>query len=317
MTEQQPSEWQKRITGEWYGAPSVFDPAGVHQGYEKVSRASVFEDGRTIYWMRTELEGGGHLRPRFELADQFEFSVQDSDSHRLYLGPDFYGAGEPFGAMVDAHYYSPAWKSDLRTMVHVLADGETQVYSSLLFEGPTLAAVFNGVYKVAFDYDSNESTRARIDEFTALEKERGPRPQVLPAKRSGAWTGTLEVYDNEQKPVGEAHVTIEHRPLDLVRSEQRVTITGAVERQWTVTRNREGNLTTFHGPDAWGNGRTYGRAMYPSYHLLGDATKIKGREFLIDPASGELSVVWQFARGDVLDHAAFGLLTWADQGGAA
>ncbi len=306
----QPSDWQQRITGEWYGAPSVFDAHGVHQGYEKVSRASVFEDGRTVYWMQTELEGGGPLRPRFELADQFEFSVEDSDAHRLYLGPDFYGAGEPFGAMVDAHYYSPAWKADLKTMVHVLADGETQVYSSLLYEGPTIVAVFNGVYKVAFDYADNAATRERIDAFTALEKQRGPRPQVLPQKRSGRWTGTLEVFDAEQKPVGEAQVAIEHRPLDLTRAEQVVTITGAIERSWRVTRNREGNLTTFHGPDAWGNGRTYGRAMYPIYHLLGDAQKVKGREFLVDADTGELSVVWQFVTGEVLDHAAFGLLTW-------
>ena len=38
MGEQQPSEWQKKITGEWYGRPSVFDPDGNHVGYERVSR---------------------------------------------------------------------------------------------------------------------------------------------------------------------------------------------------------------------------------------------------------------------------------------
>ena len=55
MGEQQPSEWQKKITGEWYGRPSVFDPDGNHVGYERVSRASVFEDGTTRYWMKTDL----------------------------------------------------------------------------------------------------------------------------------------------------------------------------------------------------------------------------------------------------------------------
>ena len=44
-------------------------------------------------------------------------------------GPDFMGGGHPFGALVDAHYYSNrAGRGDLRTMVHVLEDGETQVY---------------------------------------------------------------------------------------------------------------------------------------------------------------------------------------------
>ncbi len=315
MSENQPSEWQQKITGEWYGSPSVFDVDGTHQGYEKVARASVFEDGKTIYWMRTELIGGGPLRARFELADQFEFAVRDSDQHRIYQGPDFYGAGEPFGAgisssaMVDAHYYSPAWQADLRTMVHVLADGETQVYSSLLYEGPTIVAVFNGVYKVAFDYETNAETRTRIDAFTDKERQIGPRPQVLPTKRSGRWTGVLEVFDNAQKHAGDAQIQIRHQPIDLLRSRQTYTLTGAIEREFTVERTRTDNRVTFHGPDAWGNGRTYGRALYPSYHLSDEATKIKGREFLYDD-EGNLSLVWQFCQGEVLDHAAYGQLAW-------
>lgn len=302
-----PSKWQERITGEWYGAPSVFDADGVHRGFEDVKRASVFEDGKTTYWMKTRLIDGGHLRPRFELADQFDFSVEDSDSHRLYLGPDFYGAGEPFGSMVDAHYYSPAWKADLRTLVHILPDGETQVYSSLLYDGPTLAAVFNGVYKVAFDHDTNPETQARIAEFCDLERARGTRPQVLPHKTPGRWTGTMQVYDNEQKPVGDAEVVIDHQPIDLLSYHQTITLTGAMERSWTVERRRENQLTTFHGPDAWGNGKTFGRAMYPSYHFHGDSVWLEGREFLLGDDL-DLSVVWFFNEGRVLRHAAFGHL---------
>ena len=52
---------------------------------------------------------------------------------------------------MDAHYYSPGWTGDLRTMVHILPDGETQVYSSLIYDGPKICTVFNGIYKVAFD----------------------------------------------------------------------------------------------------------------------------------------------------------------------
>lgn len=306
-----PSQWQERITGEWYGAPAVFDPEGNHVGYEKVSRASVFEDGQTIYWMKTELDASGPLRYRFELADQFEFGVLDSDEHRIYLGPDFYGAGEPYGSLVDAHYYSPAWKADLRTMVHILPDGETQVYSSLLFDGPAICAVFNGVYKVAFDYDTNDETRERIDDFTALERRRGPRPQVLPQKRAGVWSGTMEVYGSDQKPIGEAQANIRHEPIDLLRARQTVELTGAIERTWTVERTRDGNHTTFHGPDVWGNARTYGRALYPSYHFDQEPLKAKGREFLIGDDL-DLSVVWQFSLGETLQYVSFGHLTWEE-----
>jgi len=57
--------------------------------------------------------------------------------------------------LVDAHYYSPGWTSDLRTLVHILPDGKTQVYSSLLYDGPAINAVFNGVYKVKTNNSPN------------------------------------------------------------------------------------------------------------------------------------------------------------------
>lgn len=305
---EQPSDWQQRIEGEWYGQPSVFDPEGGHVGYEQVSRASVFEDGRTTYWMRTQLEASGPLRARFELADQFEFAVRDGD-HRIYLGPDFYGAGEPYGSLVDAHYYSPAWQADLRTMVHVLADGKTQVYSSLLYDGPAIAAVFNGVYEVAFDYETNEATRTRIDDFVALERQRGPRPQVLPQKRAGTWSGEMEVYGPDQKPLGTNQVVIHHEPVDLLRSRHTVEIRGVEDRTHRFERTRNGNHTTFHGPDVWGNARTYGRALYPSQHLYDSSLKLKGREFLVNDDL-DLSVVWQVSEGESLQHVSYGLLTW-------
>jgi hypothetical protein len=305
---EQPSDWQQRIEGEWFGQPAVFDPQGNHVGYEKVSRASVFQDGRTTYWMKTTLEATGELRARFELADQFEFAVRDGQ-HRVYLGPDFYGAGEPYGSLVDAHYYSPAWQADLRTMVHVLADGRTQVYSSLLYDGPTICAVFNGVYRVAFDRETNDETRADIDAFVALERDRGPRPQVLPQKRAGTWSGDMEVYGPDQKPIGTNRVVIRHEPIDLLRARHTVEIRGVEDRTYSFERTRNGNLTTFHGPDVWGNARTYGRALYPSQHMTGSALKLKGREFLIDDDL-DLSVVWQVSEGESLQYVSYGLLSW-------
>jgi len=154
-----PSEWQRKIEGRWYGRPSLFDAEGNHVGFEYVDRASVFEDGTTTYYMDTKLTGAGPLRNRFELGAQFAFGVVDSDDDRVYTGPDFYGTGQPYGTFVDAHYYSPGWQADLRTWNQILADGETQVYSSVLHDGWAVCAVFNGVYKNAHDYESNPATK--------------------------------------------------------------------------------------------------------------------------------------------------------------
>lgn len=305
-----PSNWQQRIEGEWHGRPSVFDATGAHQGYSKVYRASTYENGRTLYTMNTKFEVAGALQPRLEYGD-FAFDVRDSDQNRIYLGPDFYGAGQPYGSLVDAHYYSPGWMADLRTLVHILPDGQTQCYSSLLYQGPTILCVFNGLYKVAFDYQTNPDTRAFIDNFVGTEVVNGPRPHILPTKQAGRWTGEMQVYDADQNHVGVNHVTIDYRPVNLLRAEQTVTIEGVVNRQMNFTRHRTGNLHAYEGPDVYGNGFGYGRALYTTQHVTNEAVKIKGREFLIDDQYS-LSAVWQFYKGDKQTHMTYGVLTWAE-----
>jgi hypothetical protein len=310
----QPSRWQQRIEGVWYGRPGVFDAGGARIGFNKVFRSSRFEHGRTTYTMDTTLEATGPLRYRLEARD-FAFAVQDSDQDRIYLGPDFIGAGHPTGALVDAHYYSPQWMADLRTMVH-LPDAETQVYSSLLYDGPTIIAVFNGLYRVAFDYDTNPETRARIDAFVAEETARSEKPHVLPAKQAGTWRGVFECYDAAGAKGPPLGVMLRYEPLSLTRARCTLTTTSdipALNRAFTFERSRFENRHTFEGPDLWGNGIAYGRALYTTQHVYGRAEKIRGREFLIDDAY-TMSGVWQWLFGDAKAYTTFGLLAWQHDG---
>lgn len=308
MAAKQPSKWQQSITGEWHGMPSVFDAEGRHVGFDKVARESRFEDGRTTYYMTTQFDTTGPLRGRFE-SETFAFGVQDSDRDRLYLGPDFIGAGHPYGALVDSHYYSPAWTSDLRTMNQILPDGETQVYSSLLFDGPAVCGVFNGIYKVVQDYAENPETRARIAEFLEGERRDGKKPHILPVKHAGEWRGELEVYDPDQQLLGVSEVRMRYRPLSLLRAEMEVTLSGIIEREFRFERQRNGFRHNFDGPDLYGNGMSYGRALFTSQHLHGEALKIRGREFLID-SNYTLCVAWQWFASDKPRWTSFGLLHW-------
>jgi hypothetical protein len=309
-----PSEWQQQIEGVWHGRPSIFDAEGNHVGYNKVYRSSVYENGRTTYYMNTILDATGPLRYRLEARD-FAFGVIDSDRDRIYLGPDFIGAGHPHGLLVDAHYFSPQWDADLRTMVHILPDGKTQAYSSLLYSGPALFSVFNGIYKVAHDYDTNPQTKDWIDAFVSSEQENGPKPHVLPAKRSGSWHGTMEVYSSAQEHIGTNQVQIDYRPLSLLRAEMHVQISGVFAQDYRFERSRNSHRHSFEGPDIFGNGIAYGRALYTSQHFYGKALKIKGREFLLDD-DNNLSVVWQFMASDRMLYTTFGVLSWqqADTG---
>ena len=278
----------------------MFDASGAHAGFIKVTRSSVDVEGRTTYFMDTALEVNGPLRARFEAKD-FAFGVGGSERDRVYLGPDFVGAGQPWGSVVDAHYYSPAWQADLRTLVHILPDGKTQAYSSQLFEGPTLVAVFNGLYTMTTEYGKQpEQTRA-VDQFIAAERTRGPAPHVLPFKDAGTWSGELVVCDDKQQPAGVVQARIAYRPLTLLRAGVEVQLTGAIERRWRYERARHGRLHTYDGPDIFGNAAGYGRALYLSQHVYGRAESLRGRELILDDQYS-LSVVWNLEQSGRQTH---------------
>ena len=306
-----PSEWQKAITGEWHGIPSIFEPDGTHVGFNKVSRASVFEEGKTTYRMNTAFDCVGSLRNRFEMGDEdFSFGVIDSDADRVYCGPDFCGAGRPFGMLVDSHYFSPGWNADLRTVNLILPERNLQVYSSQLFEGNTLIAVFNGIYLQT--QDNEPETEEQVRQFLAEEKSKAKKPFVLPVKSRGCWFGKLDIYDNEQNYIDKATVEIHYEPLDLTSAKTRVKIGAPINREFETVRKRTGNTHQFEGPDVYGNGRAYGRYLWTTQHLYGEAFKIRTRDTQLE--NNDLAVVWQFYQSDKEQYTAYGLLTWEKTG---
>lgn len=300
--------WQNSIEGTWHGLPSVFDRDGNHVGYIKVDRSSQARENGVTYYMDTTADIRGPLRARFEAA-RFAFGVEDVGGDRCYMGPDFVGAGHPYGAVVDAHYYSPGWMTDLRTMVHILPDGVTQAYSSLLYEGPTLLAVFNGMYRMSTDYDSNPVTARAIDSFVAQERSAGPTTHVLPFKHAGCWTGELAVFDPKGESAGTAQVTVDYRPTSLLRADVQLHVVGDIEVHARYTRSRHGNRHSFEGPELYGNAISYGRALYTSQHLYGRPLKIRGREFLLDDGHN-MSAVWQVYGSDHMLLTLYGVLSW-------
>ncbi|WP_371189344.1 hypothetical protein [Thalassotalea maritima] len=310
MTNKKPSNFQQAISGEWHGLPSVFDADGSHTGFNKVNRASVFEGDKTTYWMETNFQNAGPLRNRFDTAGaRFEFGVIDSDQDRVYCGPDFIGSGRPYGLLVDSNYFSPGWNTDLRTVNLILPEHGLQVYSSQLFEADTLIAVFNGLYVVTDDHDSNVQTQQKVAEFLDSERQNALKPFILPVKHQGSWTGTLDVYDDEQTLLGHADVVIDYLPLTLTDAQVTVSITGAIDRQFSYKRSRVNNTHSFHGPDVFGNGRAYGRYLWSTQHFYGEAFKLKSRDTLIDD-DHTLCCVWQFYQSNKERYTTFGVLNW-------
>jgi len=310
MAEKTPSKFQQAITGTWHGLPSVFEVDGTHVGFNKVDRESKFEDGVTTYYMRTNFQNVGPLRYRFDMgSEQMAFGVIDSDKDRVYCGPDFMGSGRPYGMLVDSNYYSPGWNTDLRTLNLVLPEREIQVYSSELYEGPVMAAVFNGIYIVTQDHETNPATQKRVDDFIDSERRNAKKPFALPVKVSGQWQGTLETYNGDQELLGTTDVSIDYTPLTLLSSRMDVTMSGVINRKFSMQRSHNGPVHKFEGPDVWGNGRSYGRYLFSTQHFYGEPQKIRARDTIIDDNYG-LCAVWQFYEGNKEVFTCFGVLDW-------
>lgn len=306
MAKPEPSNWQQLITGDWHGMPALFKPEGTQVAFNRVSRSSVFENGRTTYYMHTNFSGSDVFTSRFQIPE-FAFGVIDSDQDRVYTGPDFIGSGRPFGPLVDSEYFSPGWNVQLRTVNHIVPERGLQVYSSQLFEGNCLVAVFNGLY--INTRDKEPETLQRIDDFLAAEKANATKPFVLPIKHKGHWRGTMQVYSAEQEYLGENEVTIAYTPVDLVRAEMHVKISGVVNREFKFLRSRNANHHQFHGPDAYGNGMSFGRYLYARNHFFGEAATLDTRETLIDDQFS-LCAYWQFKKSQKEQFNTFGVLEW-------
>jgi hypothetical protein len=307
MSDNKPSNWQQAIDGEWHGCPSLFEHDGTHVGTNKVSRASEFKDGRTTYWMETRFDATGPLMDRFEIGSRMEFGVVDSDQDRIYTGPDFVGSGRPFGLLVDSNYYSAGWNVNLRTVNHVVPDLGLQVYSSQLFEADTLVGVFNGLYIVTHDHAENTATQQRVSDHIEKEKIDGKKPFNFPVKNAGVFRGEFEVYDENQQFVGTNQVTVTHRPINLLHSEQTIEIEGVINRKWTAMRTRNGGSHQYHGPDMHGNGKSYGRYLYSIRHVFGEAFKMWSRETVVDE-DYTMVCAWQFMQSQKEKYMTFGVL---------
>ncbi|OPC79664.1 hypothetical protein B4N89_00725 [Embleya scabrispora] len=312
-----PSVWQRRITGEWHGRPSLFDADGTWCGYEDTRRSSVHEDGTTTYLMDGSLTAGGPLAGRLRLGAPFAFGVVDSDADRLYTGPDFHGSGQPYGSFVDARYYGPGWQVALNTWNQVLADGDTQVYSSVLYQGWAVVGCFNGVYRRTDDFDTNSVTRTAVAAFLDEETTNGPVSFILPTKEATRYAGECQLWSARQEFVGDVRVGIDVEPLDLLRSRLHTTWSGAVDRRFTVERRRDGTRSFIEGPDAWGNAQAFGRASFSRWHFTHSATEVKGREFVIDTRPGMnagrvLAVAYELFDGNRLTGVLHGTLTRED-----
>lgn len=303
------SAWQQRIEGVWYGMPAVFDATGQHVGYGRFERTVKIDDqGRPVFIVRPALDLEGPLHERLRSVELLLWIVDDG-GNRVYVGRDFYGVGVPFGPALLGSDYLQSWDCVTHVIVQLLPDGKTQLYSLLLYEGPALLGVLLGSYTLEYDYADNEATRSTVEAFLAAERAMGQYPFSTTFDRAGRWVGQVEAFGAEREPLGIHTLAMLQEPDGAAEAALTVTVAGAFTQTWRTTCRRDDSHYFFDGPDLYGNGAAFGRALFTTRYIRGQALKLVGREMLLDQGRS-LAVVWQLLRDGRAELLLTGVLQW-------
>ena len=306
------AKWHHQVEGIWHGMPAVYDAAGGFHGCIQADRAIYLDDaGRPLIRVKTDLSRvTGPLRQRLE-HDEHLLRVAHLEDKRVYEGPDFYGAGYPYGSLILGNDYCVPWLADNRVGVQLLPDGERQAYSTILFEGPAMLGIIVGLYRQTKDYADNPQTRRDIAAFREAEVAAATSVYGQPAGRS-VWTGNLEVRDGGQKKVSHSQARLERQQQSHFRWDNRLQLEGGLTCSYAWSNARHEGLWTCEG-DLWGNGRAWGRALYSTLHVRSETRRLKTREFLLD-GGRRLAVILEFYRAEEPEYVVHGLLEREEEG---
>ncbi len=321
------ASWHAKVEGRWFGAPSHYDREGRRIGYSQprrtILRGSEQDLGvgdpntpdpeRVLIDVPADLHLEGPLKSRIEVDVQSAW-VRPTERSRVYEGPDFFGAGYPYGSLTLGWVFFAPWNCDAKVMVQILPDKVTQVYDNLQFVGEGLCSSLNGLYLLAQDHDDNPETQARVAAFLESERSGGHSLFRHSTRKKGQWTGTLEAYDRDQQRIDDVQVCIDYTPVGHHRSELHVQLEGGLNHAWRGTRYRHDSEFFYEGPEIFGNAVAFGRALYLRQQLTG-GLRLVGRDFLLD-RDYAMAVAWEFKRGHHLEHVLHGKLDWSsDQRG--
>ncbi|MBL8055205.1 MAG: hypothetical protein JNK29_00840 [Anaerolineales bacterium] len=301
MTTAAPSVWQQRVEGVWHGLPAVFDGAGAPLGCVRVTRGITRDAaGQPVFHVHSLAEFEGPLRARLAQPD-LVLHVVDEGAARVYHGRDFHGAGQPFGATLLGSDYIQPWDVDTAVIVQVLPGGEAQVYSAQLYQGPALLGVLHGRYQLVRGADT--PAEAALDSFLAEERAAGPETILA---RAGRWQGDLTVHAADGTAQGAVPATVAWEQSGPGRVACEAAWDGPAGRRLRFLRRDAGAQCFFDGPDVFGNGQAFGRALFSTQHLRGEALTLRTRDVWLGPAG--LAVVWQVFFGVQLRQVMAGVL---------
>ncbi|MCM6772578.1 hypothetical protein NDR87_00155 [Nocardia sp. CDC159] len=179
-----------------------------------------------------------------------------------------------YGGFTDALYFLPQRRVSLQTWTQAVR--EVRVCSSLLYQGPALIGVLNGILT-----RDPALTAGRIGHETRC----GPVSFAMPTDEDSRYRGDVQLWRAAREPLGSAEMTMEVHPLDPLTAEYRLRLAGPMDSLSRIRVRRDGNRSFHEGPDIWGNGTAYGRANFVRLHE-NTGRRMIGREFMLDAEPG-------------------------------
>ena len=263
-------KWHTQVAGIWHGCPSVFDSRGQYLGYIQADR-KIFKDDNENYLIEVETETHipGPMGIRLHHPCH-RLEVSHKEQKRVYTGPDFYGAGYPYGDLILGNDYCVPWTSDNRVTVQLLPDGESQAYSTLLYQGGTLHAVVCGVYLQSLDFETNQETRQKISHHRLSEIGAGRNATKLLKERPRNLQGNCQIFDSKQNLTGSSMMQVTMSESKESVPTLRYTLEGDLNLSGTSSVQWHENNFSYHGPDFWGNGISYGRMVLNHLYQKGE-----------------------------------------------
>jgi len=311
-------KWHNRVAGVWHSTHTIFDEKGEFLGDSTVGRCvdkkadvKLVNDGDK-YKHLLAIDMTWNLQKHFNLEVPYmAFEVEHIDGHRTYVGPDFYGQGQPFDNCLVGNDYCRPWLTHNKVIVHVWPDGKHQTYTSIMYKGWTVVAVINSIMLwTSKDYSGNKELEDQVDNWCAEQKKVGKTTFKHPQHLGGYYTGTLNVHHpSNQLKLGEINVLITYQPISPTRGEFELKIHGLFDFDLKYTKSRVANEHFYEGPDIFGTGFGYGRLLLSTQTLRGRPQRIVAYEFQIDDKFN-MSVVWEFHQGLGSQHVCHGFLNW-------
>ena len=303
------SDWQQKVEGVWHGLPSVFSPTGEHNGHIRVYRHLDFDaQQQPVFRVINEVASPCEITRAIADCPEITLYVADAGNSRVYTGPHIYGAGHPFGTTLLGNDYIHAWQTDTAVIVQLLPDGITQLYSCLTYQGPVLTGAILGRYRNV--RDESPKSQAVLARFLQEERAEGNRPVADALRQPGCWTGSVAVYGSDNQGLGNADARFQQIPVDAGHTRLTLSLEGAMDvHAETCVNWHSQHQCAFAGPDFYGNAMAFGRALFSTRYLQGQAVKVVSRTTLL---GDQLAVVWAWYEHGQLTRVIHGLLDWQE-----